>query len=55
MLDYLREVIKLKTSDFTLEERNLLSVAFKNYIQPDRKSIKLVADIAAFDKFAKYD
>ena len=30
MVLYLADVIKLKTNDFTSEERNLLSVGFKN-------------------------
>ena len=44
-----------KTSDFTLEERNLMAVAFKNIISSERKSIKLVTDIATFDKFTRYE
>ena len=45
----------MKLSDFTIQERNLISIAFKNNIQTERKAIKLVADIANYDKFAKYD
>jgi hypothetical protein len=50
----MKEVIENKTSDFTIEERNLLSVSFKNLITSDRKALKLVNDIAAFEKFSKY-
>ena len=55
MLEYLKEAIKLKLSDFTIQERNLLSVAFKNSIITERKAIKLVVDVAAQDKFSKYE
>lgn len=51
MNSYMKEVVENKTSDFTLEERNLLSVSFKNLIASDRKALKLVNDIAAFEKF----
>jgi 14-3-3 protein epsilon len=54
MNNYMKEVIENKTSDFTIEERNLLSVSFKNLITSDRKALKLVNDIAAFEKFSKY-
>jgi 14-3-3 protein epsilon len=30
MVGYLEQVVKLKKDDFTTEERNLLSVGFKN-------------------------
>jgi hypothetical protein len=35
-------MIDAKTDDLTVEERNLMSVAFKNMIEMDRKAIKIV-------------
>ena len=54
MNTYMKQVVDNKSSDFTIEERNLLSVSFKNLIASDRKALKLVNDIAAFEKFSKY-
>ena len=54
MHNFMKEIVENKTSDFTIEERNLLSVSFKNLIASDRKALKLVNDIAAYDKFSKY-
>lgn len=36
MLEYLTELLDEKTTDFTIEERNLFSVAFKNLIEQER-------------------
>lgn len=55
MLDYLKDLIKNKNSDFTIEERNLISAAAKNFILNERKAIKLVNDVSGFDKFNKYE
>ena len=55
MLEYLKDLIKNKNGDFTIEERNLISSAAKNHIINERKAIKLVCDIAGFEKFQKYD
>jgi len=33
MLEYLSELLDEKTTDFTVEERNLFSVAFKSFIE----------------------
>lgn len=46
MYDYVKEVIEHKTTDFTVEERNMLSVSFKNVVSADRKAVKLIEDIA---------
>jgi len=54
MHSFMKEIIENKKSDLTIEERNLLSVSFKNLIASDRKALKLVIDIANFDKFTKY-
>lgn len=54
MHNFMKEIVENKTSDFTIEERNLLSITFKNLLASDRKALKLVNDIAAFEKFSKY-
>jgi 14-3-3 protein epsilon len=54
MNQYMKEVVEHKVSDFTIEERNLLSVAFKNLIASDRKALKLVNDVVSYEKFSKY-
>ena len=51
MYDYVKEVIEHKTTDYTVEERNMLSVSFKNVVSADRKAVKLIEDIAQFEKF----
>lgn len=48
-------MVDKKTQDLTIEEKNLLSVTFKNMINPERKAIKMVADITTFEKFARYE
>jgi|688.fasta_scaffold1439592_1 hypothetical protein len=54
MLEYLTEILEAKTSDFTVEERNLFSVAFKNFIENDKQSLEMVHDIQDFDHFQKF-
>ena len=50
----MKELVEHKVTDFTIEERNLLSVAFKNLIASDRKALKLVNDVISYEKFSKY-
>lgn len=45
MLEFLNEMLDEKTTDFSNEERNLFSVAFKNFIEPERLSLFTVSDI----------
>ena len=40
MVTYLDQVVQLKNEDFTTEERNLLSVGFKNQIGSKRTAIR---------------
>ena len=42
MAFYLKEIIKKKNEDFSIEERNLLSVAFKRQIGPKRNTIRTI-------------
>ena len=45
MVEFLREVVAAKDSDFTTEERNLLSVGFKNLIGSKRTAIRTISAI----------
>ena len=45
MVNYLCEVSNEKTDDFTIEERNLLSVGFKNQIGSKRTAIRTISAI----------
>jgi 14-3-3 protein epsilon len=54
MVDFLKEVVSGKTSDFTTEERNLLSVGFKNLIGSKRTAIRTISAIEQNPKYAKY-
>jgi len=45
MVGYLRSVIGSKADDFTTEERNLLSVGFKNQIGSKRTAIRTISAI----------
>lgn len=55
MVDFLREVASGKDSDFTTEERNLLSVGFKNLIGSKRTAIRTISAIEQNPKYAKYN
>jgi 14-3-3 protein len=55
MFAFLREVIALKDSDFSTEERNLLSVGFKNLIGANRTAIRTIAAIEQNPKYTKYN
>lgn len=44
----------MKTNDFTTEERNLLSVGFKNLIGGKRTAIRTISAIEQNPKYAKY-
>ena len=45
MVGYLKQVIGSKGDDFTTEERNLLSVGFKNQIGSKRTAIRTISAI----------
>lgn len=40
MMQFLEEMVKSKTEDLTSDERNLLSIAYKNTISQDRQAIR---------------
>ena len=40
MMSFLEDMVKTKTEDLTSDERNLLSIAYKNTISLDRQAIR---------------
>ena len=54
MVDYLRQVIGSKGDDFTTEERNLLSVGFKNQIGSKRTAIRTISAIEQNPKYTQF-
>ena len=55
MVKYLQDVVKSKSDDFTTEERNLLSVGFKNQIGSKRTAIRTISAIEQNPKYAKFN
>jgi len=55
MVDYLQKVVKTKNEDFTTEERNLLSVGFKNQIGSKRTAIRTISAIEQNPKYSKFN
>ena len=55
MVFYLQEVVKSKSEDFTTEERNLLSVGFKNQIGSKRTAIRTISAIEQNPKYQKFN
>jgi 14-3-3 protein epsilon len=55
MVQYLREAIGQKNGeDFTIDERNLLSVGFKNLIGSQRGAIRTIGAIEQNPKYQKF-
>lgn len=54
MVDYLSLVLDAKGADVTSDERNLLSVAFKNLISSKRAAARTIAAIESNPKYSKY-
>lgn len=54
MVEFLRPILKEKGSDFSVEERNLLSVGFKNLIGGKRTAIRTIAAIEQNPKYQKF-
>ena len=46
MVEYMKKVATTSTSDLSLEERNLLSVAYKNVVGARRASLRIIGSIA---------
>jgi 14-3-3 protein epsilon len=54
MVTYLDQVVQLKNEDFTTEERNLLSVGFKNQIGSKRTAIRTISAIEQNPKYTNF-
>lgn len=54
MVDFLRPILKEKGGDFSVEERNLLSVGFKNLIGGKRTAIRTITAIEQNPKYSKF-
>jgi len=54
MVDFLRPVIKEKSANLTSDERNLLSVAFKNLISAQRTAIRTISAVEQNPKYQKH-
>lgn len=54
MYNFLKEVVEQKDQDFTTEERNLLSVGFKNLIGANRTAIRTIGAIEQNPKYQKF-
>ena len=50
MVEYMKKVIDETTSDLSLEERNLLSVAYKNVVGCRRASLRIIGSIETKEK-----
>ena len=55
MVLYLNKVVETKNEDFTTEERNLLSVGFKNQIGSKRTAIRTISAIEQNPKYQKFN
>ncbi len=55
MVQYLTQVVTSKSDDFTTEERNLLSVGFKNQIGSKRTAIRTISAIEQNPKYSKFN
>jgi len=50
MVEYMKGVVTSKGEDLTLEERNLLSVAYKNVVGARRASLRIIGSIESKEK-----
>ena len=54
MVDFLQPLLSDKGGDFSVEERNLLSVGFKNLIGGKRTAIRTISAIEQNPKYQKF-
>ena len=55
MVTHLEEAVKMKADDLNGEERNLLSVGFKNLIGSRRTALRSIAGIEQNTKYAHFN
>ena len=55
MVDYLSQVLEQKGGDVTADERNLISVAFKNLISSKRAACRTISAIEQNPKYSKFN
>ena len=54
MVEFLRPILKEKGGEFSVDERNLLSVGFKNLIGSKRTAIRTIQAIEQNPKYSKF-
>ena len=54
MVDFLKDFIYYKNTDFSTEERNFISVGFKKLIEGKRTALKTIAAIEQNPKYSKF-
>merc|ERR1712025_337548 len=54
MVDFLSKVLAEKGADVSSDERNLLSVAFKNLISSNRNACRTIAAVEQNPKYSKF-
>jgi 14-3-3 protein epsilon len=50
MVEYMKKVAEASNTDLSLEERNLLSVAYKNVVGARRASLRIIGSIETKEK-----